>query len=73
MPLSLGRSPAKEDSTARADLIIEECPRHVSQPSQVIPMPGVQSAAQQLPMPGPLHLEKSGGNKYDLCVNNFPM
>ena len=75
MLFSLGRSTAREGSTAEEALSRGKCPRHASQPSQVNPTPceshGHLSASQQLPKSDPLPLKNSEGNKYDLFVNNF--
>lgn len=75
MLFSLGRSTAREESTAEEALTRGKCPHHASQPSHVNPTPceshGHLSAIQQLPRSDPLPLENSEGNKYDLFVKNF--
>ena len=75
MLFSLGRSTAREESTAEEALTRGKCPHHASQPSHVNPTPceshGHLSAIQQLPKSDPLPLENSEGNKYDLFVKNF--
>lgn len=72
---SIGRSTAREESTAEEALTRGKCPHHTSQPSHVNPTPceshGHLSAVQQLPKSDPLPLENSEGNKYDLFVKNF--